>query len=206
MQLFVSQKPKPSPRWKEAFPDLLLSHRTDALPTLFYGTLWLDLSGLAPTKRDESVSQLAGYDYPLVVLSNLPSNDEALWALGLGAKGYAHNLAAPALLKEIELVVSHSGYWVPPALVQRLVRLTPVASKAQALDSDDKQIDTLTPRELMVAQQLMHGASNAEIAETLSITGRTVKAHVSSMFRKLGIKDRVHLALWLNLHTAQVRQ
>ena len=78
--------------------------------------------------------------------------------------------------------------------------MTLAASKTSDLAVSDKQMARLTPRELMVAKQLMLGASNAEIATALSITGRTVKAHVSSMFRKLGVKDRVHLALWLNQH------
>ena len=51
---------------------------------------------------------------------------------------------------------------------------------------------------LMVAGQVAHGASNREIAEALDITERTVKAHLSAIFEKLGVRDRVQLALAMN--------
>jgi two-component system, NarL family, nitrate/nitrite response regulator NarL len=60
------------------------------------------------------------------------------------------------------------------------------------------QLDDLTSRELMVAEQVAHGASNREIAVALEITERTVKAHLSAIFDKLGVRDRVQLALRMN--------
>ena len=51
---------------------------------------------------------------------------------------------------------------------------------------------------IMVAEQVAHGASNREIAEALEITERTVKAHLSAIFEKLGVRDRVQLALAMN--------
>ena len=50
----------------------------------------------------------------------------------------------------------------------------------------------------MVADQVAHGATNREIAQSLEITERTVKAHLSSIFRKLEVRDRVQLALAMN--------
>ena len=50
----------------------------------------------------------------------------------------------------------------------------------------------------MVAEQIATGATNREISERLDITERTVKAHLSSIFEKLGVRDRVQLALSMN--------
>jgi DNA-binding NarL/FixJ family response regulator len=50
----------------------------------------------------------------------------------------------------------------------------------------------------MVAEQIAHGATNREIAVALDISERTVKAHLSAIFDKLGVRDRVQLALAMN--------
>ena len=55
---------------------------------------------------------------------------------------------------------------------------------------DAPELNELTSRELMVAEQVAHGASNREIAENLDISERTVKAHLSAAFRALGVSNR----------------
>lgn len=57
----------------------------------------------------------------------------------------------------------------------------------------------LTPRELEIALLAAHGARNAEIAERLSIAPGTVKTHMHSVYAKLGVESRVHLALGLGV-------
>ncbi len=99
-------------------------------------------------------------------------------------------------LREIALVVEHGGLWMPPDLMQRFLavstRVIPTAAP------ETFQLNDLTSRELMVAEQVAHGSSNREIAEALEITERTVKAHLSAIFEKLGVRDRVQLALRMN--------
>jgi DNA-binding NarL/FixJ family response regulator len=59
-------------------------------------------------------------------------------------------------------------------------------------------LEKLTKREQEVATEASKGLSNKEIARILSITERTVKAHLASIFERLGAKDRLQLALMLN--------
>ena len=61
-------------------------------------------------------------------------------------------------------------------------------------------IQSLTAREQQVARAVAGGASNKEVARTLNITERTIKAHVSAIFLKLGARDRLHLSLIMNGH------
>lgn len=61
--------------------------------------------------------------------------------------------------------------------------------------SDLAPIETLTDREREVAYLVMKGATNADIAQTLTITPRTVKAHVSHIFDKFNVNSRVKLAM-----------
>jgi DNA-binding NarL/FixJ family response regulator len=61
-----------------------------------------------------------------------------------------------------------------------------------------KGLDELTAKELEVAKQVAVGATNREIAEELHMSERTVKAHLSAVFDKMAVRDRVQLALTMN--------
>jgi DNA-binding NarL/FixJ family response regulator len=63
----------------------------------------------------------------------------------------------------------------------------------------------LTPRERDIARLVSNGACNKNIARELNISERTVKAHLTTIFQKLGIADRLHLALYVS-GNAEARQ
>ena len=58
-------------------------------------------------------------------------------------------------------------------------------------------LTTLSSRELDVANMIRVGENNKAIADTLDISERTVKAHLTSIFKKLEVPDRLHLALYM---------
>ena len=70
--------------------------------------------------------------------------------------------------------------------------------KAGSFLSGGSVIDCLTPRELQVARMVHKGGNNKTIARKLDISERTVKAHLSSIFRKLNIENRLHLAIFFH--------
>ena len=65
-----------------------------------------------------------------------------------------------------------------------------------------RRFDFLAPREREIALLVGSGANNREIAERLSITESTVKAHLTSVFRKLDVPDRLRLALFVRRQRA----
>lgn len=133
----------------------------------------------------------------IIVLANVPNQTEALLALGQGAIGYCHAYSQAAVLKEVKAVVSHGGIWLGHDLLQSLIDV----SKALVGNQPDQISETmalLTKREREVALKASTGLSNKEIARALKITERTVKAHLSATFERLGIKDRLQLAIMLN--------
>ena len=132
----------------------------------------------------------------MVVLAATPTESEAFQLLSAGAVGYCHVTAVPGQLREVALVVEHGGLWMPPALMQRFVALS--LRVMPAASAEEVELNPLTARELMVAEQVALGASNREIAAALEITERTVKAHLSAIFQKMGVRDRVQLALAMN--------
>ena len=79
-----------------------------------------------------------------------------------------------------------------PRIAQRLM------SEVTAPSAAHDPAAALTAREMEVLQLIAQGRSNAQIAAQLVITERTVKAHLSAIFEKLGVRDRVQLALAMN--------
>lgn len=132
----------------------------------------------------------------VVVLSSQPDDRQALQALEAGASGYAHTYAVPGLLHEVSLVVEHGGLWVGPALLHRLLGSARDALAPDAVQAAAKA-GALSVREQDVAHAVAAGHSNKEVALMLGITERTVKAHLSAAFEKLGVRDRLQLALHL---------
>ena len=136
----------------------------------------------------------------VVVLSYAPDDREALNALDVGARGYVHTLAAADVLNQVALVVINQGVWVGQEL---LAKVLGGAFKAiqQRAEHDRYQhsdyLKLLTERERGVAMAVANGATNKEVARQLDITERTVKAHLSAIFRKLSVRDRLQLILKL---------
>ena len=140
-------------------------------------------------------------DRPLIVLADVPDEEEALAALAAGASGYCNGHAAPAVLTQVGLAVGNGGLWVGQNLMQRLLSATtrslaasPVARNTEAAAWRER----LTAREQEAAMLVAQGASNKEIANRMAITERTVKAHVGALLEKLGARDRLQLSLIVN--------
>jgi two-component system, NarL family, nitrate/nitrite response regulator NarL len=134
---------------------------------------------------------------PVVVLSNQMDQEEGLTCLEAGASGYTNALSNPAVLQQIATVVENGGLWVGPELLARL-RNSLARMPSSHLRELDEKFSDLTPREREVALAVAAGASNKEVARTMGITERTVKAHLSAIFNRLGIRDRMQLSLLVN--------
>jgi len=191
--VFLSVDARKRDFWREAFPDLITG-RPDAIPA-GTGIVWALLP--AGAGAEMLAARLRGSLglRPFVILSDTPTETEALAALSAGASGFCNGHAAPQVLQQVAAVVENGGVWVGQGLMQRLLaataRLLPEAK-------DDTWRAALTPREQETALLIAKGASNKEIARQLDITERTVKAHVSAMLEKLGARDRLQLSLIVN--------
>ena len=140
----------------------------------------------------------------IIILTSTPNDREAVSALKAGAKGYCNGGMAPSLLLKALEVVEKGEIWVGrkiiPNLLEELTSNTERQEKFSALPTG-VDFDSLTPRECQIAQFVGEGLSNKEIAGRLNISDRTVKAHLTSIFRKLKTFDRLRLALLMaNYH------
>lgn len=157
--------------------------------------VWLRLPAEQPFREQLLAAREQVGSHPYVVMSDLPNDDEALAVFALGARGYCNSHASAAVLQQIATVVLQGGLWIGASLMQRMVGMSAQAV-APAPKTPGKDLTTLlTHRELEVAQIIVSGASNKEVATKLGIAERTVKSHVGAIFEKLGVRDRLQLAL-----------
>jgi DNA-binding NarL/FixJ family response regulator len=119
---------------------------------------------------------------PIVVLSGSESRTDMQRALDTGAMGFVPKSAtAPVMLSALRLVLA-GGVYVPPELVQSTSTDTGVAPAAPA--------PVLTPRQLDVLAGVVEGKRNKAIGVELGLSEATVKAHVSAVFKALGVNNR----------------
>lgn len=131
----------------------------------------------------------------VLVGSLRPSDPEGHKMVVAGAKGYFHAYS-PLPVMDTMLQQVHGGHiWVGQSLMNRLLSQVSAKLTAYAPAPATAWQQGLTPREIEVAQRAALGHSNALIAQDLAISERTVRAHLSAVFEKLGVADRLMLAL-----------
>lgn len=157
---------------------------------------WIDLSlaHIPPWADAQWRALLQNPMLRVIASSSDPRDSEAIEALDAGCAGYCHAYADLKTLLQIQQVVEVGHVWIGTTLMQRLIHNAGrVAPRFTPTDSDWQ--NDLTLREREVAVLAANGASNQRIAIDCKISERTVKAHLSSVFAKLNITDRLQLAL-----------
>jgi DNA-binding NarL/FixJ family response regulator len=207
VHLFLCARGQTLPRWREAFATAKAAKLSAAgLDKVAARTqlVWLQMDRGATLP--EQLTRIPGAlrRLPLVVLSDLPADEEALEAFASGARGYCNSHAVPAVLQQVAGVVLQGGLWIGESLMHRLIGATSRVPLPEAARQDEpfEWVSGLTDRERQVAEAVSRGASNKEIARTLGITERTVKAHVGAVLEKLQVRDRLQLSLVVNGRSA----
>ena len=189
---------EPAVRWVEALDPVVLRSSITGVRITPTVTYWLDFSTLELEQALSFIDRIvrANEAVPIVCMVPFPKDEDAFALLARGARGYCHVAAAPAQLRLVANTVKNGGFWLPASLMRRV--MTSAGSLvAQISTRKSVSLDDLTKRERQVAQAVADGLSNREIAERLSISERTVKARLTSVFQKMDVRDRVQLALLL---------
>lgn len=126
----------------------------------------------------------------VLALAPVPKFNEAVKLMRYGVRGYGNRAMMPENMKQAVNSVRSGQVWMPPFIISKLISNMPTAEQDESED-DVKFSD----RETQVVKYVTAGLSNKEIAEEMDITVRTVKAHLTSIFTKTGLRDRVALAL-----------
>lgn len=119
-----------------------------------------------------------------------------------GVRGCCTTTINAAMLGRAVASVSHGGYWlrraVLEAALENVVSATDLYKEATLARDFSRMLTLLTPRQREIVRLVGVGGSNKEIADRLRLSEKTVKAHLTSAFQKLGIADRLRLALLVN--------
>jgi DNA-binding NarL/FixJ family response regulator len=130
----------------------------------------------------------------VIMLTTFDLDDLVVAALRAGASGFLLKDATAAELVHAVRVVAGGDALLAPAVTRRL--LDRFAAVAVAPAGGSAALAELTPREREVLELVAGALSNVEIAHRLVISDVTVKAHISAILRKLGLRDRVQAAVF----------
>lgn len=183
----------PLEHWRRVLPDAHQFESATQLPSPFEGNL-LWLSTDVPDWQGLSQSW-SGAGSRVAVLTRAPEQAELNQALASGARAYVPALANAQVFQQVSESLRSGGLWLPEDLLGSLLQLMSNALTSAAPEATEADLSMLTAREQEVARRASRGASNRQIAEELGITERTVKEHMGSVFRKLGVRDRMQLML-----------
>lgn len=113
-----------------------------------------------------------------------------LKAVDIGVDGYIMKDAESAELKNAINCIMQGETYIQPSLVPAL------NNRLVSRDIDKEKINSLTKRELEVLIEVANGMFNKEIATSLNISERTVKNHISNIFKKIDVSDRTQAAVF----------
>lgn len=141
----------------------------------------------------EALEQIKAFDSGVktVMLTIHQDREYLLKALELGALGYILKDAEASTLIEAVRSVSNNQTYIQPIMARELVN----EYKRIKSGADDPK-SHLTEREIEVLKLLAKGMLNKEIATALFISEKTVKNHISNIFRKLNVQDRTQAAVY----------
>jgi DNA-binding NarL/FixJ family response regulator len=153
---------------------------------------------------DSLFSVFSNKSIRFLVVGSIWPEDKQIKALVLGAAGYCGQLEPPELLLQAIKSILKGDIWIQRHLVPKVIG-TLIQMKSKPVDpakelqasASTKLLKTLSERELDVAKMIQSGENNKGIASTLHISERTVKAHLTSIFKKLNVSDRLPLAIFM---------
>ncbi len=128
-------------------------------------------------------------ELPVMVVSANEQSDVIRRSVDYGAAGFLPKSATTDIIQQAIVQVLAGNIWLPAKLEQR----------STMIDGDQKSIAdviaSLTPQQFRVINMLAAGLLNKQIAYEMNITEATVKAHLTAIFRKLGVNSRTQAAL-----------
>jgi DNA-binding NarL/FixJ family response regulator len=162
-----------------------------------------ELDGVEATRQIFSPDRLARRERPVrvVVLTTFNLDDRAATAIRFGASGFLLKDTTPVMLLDAIRTVHAGNAVLAPADLSALLE-----GEFRSRRPLPAGFDTLTIKEREILDAVASGSSNAEIAGVVFASESTVKTHVGSILRKLGLRDRVQIVVFAHEHGLAGRQ
>jgi DNA-binding NarL/FixJ family response regulator len=148
------------------------------------------VDGIEATRR---IVKAAGGGPRMLMLTTFDLDDYVFGAFAAGASGFLVKDAPREQILEGIRAVAAGEALASPSVTRRLIERFADAPGPPL--QQPAELAELTPREREVFEHMAHGLSNAELAELLYLSEKTVKTHVGRILRKLGLRDRVHAVI-----------
>jgi DNA-binding NarL/FixJ family response regulator len=149
------------------------------------------LDGLEATRR----ALAADPALKVIVLTTFDTDDTVLTALQLGASGFLLKDTPPAELVEAVRLVASGRSMLSPSVTEQLIDVVARRPSVELRSAARARLNALTEREREVATEIARGSSNGAIADSLYLSVATVKTHIGRIFDKLGVENRVQVAI-----------
>ena len=157
-----------------------------------------DLLGINGANGAASLRKLCVEAKTIVMTSDI-SEDLEWGLLKAGVRGCCRNDIQPKILQQVVMAVTQGELWFRRTLTCRLIdELGKITSKNKAYRATLGLLNNLTQREYDIAVRVGNGESNKQISKGCGITERTVKSHLTEIYLKLGVVDRLNLGLVLS--------
>ncbi len=133
--------------------------------------------------------------FPSVPVAVISANESAAIinrAIGHGASGYIVKSASASVLHEAIETIVEGERWLPPHIP---IQISPITLKEKTLAA---KVAALTPQQYRVLCYLREGWLNKQIGFELGVTEATIKAHITAIFRKLGVSNRTQAVIMLS--------
>jgi DNA-binding NarL/FixJ family response regulator len=131
----------------------------------------------------------------VIVLTTFQADEQVMAALRAGASGFLLKDTPPTEIVNAVRLVASGEAMLSPSVTRTLLSHLGDDEAAERRRFAARRLAPLTDREREVACAVASGASNAEVAASLFMSEATVKAHVSRLLTKLGVTNRVHIAI-----------
>ena len=168
----------------------------DTLPdVLLLDLLMPNLPGLETLRTITST----GAEVRTLLLCSAISTKQVLEALQLGARGVVLKKRVAELISAIEAVMG-GQYWIESRNISNVVQIVQQLAAANPQPVPSQSRFGLTARETQIISFITQGCMNRDIANSLSITEETVKRHLTNIFNKVGMSNRLELAIFAIEH------
>ncbi|WP_024834206.1 response regulator [Ruminiclostridium josui] len=140
-------------------------------------------------------------NYKIIVLTLHQDREYLFKTLQLGCEGYVLKDAESSVLIDAIRSVYRDQTYIQPNMTGELVK---EFNRVTLYEQDKSIVNNLTNREVEVLKLIAEGMINKEIAKTLYISEKTVKNHISNIFKKLDVNDRTQAAIYAFKHNIKV--
>ena len=131
-----------------------------------------------------------------VVLTLSIEKRQIVEALQLGARGVVMKIDAKRLLAESIRTVMDGRYWVNDRALSDVAEIIALMGGVQDLSRERPKLSLLSAKEVQIVGYIVEGRTNKDIASTLQTSEQVVKNHLGKIFDKLGVFNRLELALY----------